>query len=143
MAAPLLLRVPATLHGFHDAAVALRGLLDRRTLDADLRYNVELTFEEVATNIIRHGSPKADIVVTLHLDGDEAVLTFEDDGVPFDPREQQPHPVPASLDETRIGGFGLVLVRSVSSRIEYARTDQDRNRLTLALRPAPDPGSGA
>ena len=89
---PHLLRFRATIAGLGEAAGALRDLLSMQHVDGDARYNVELAFEEVAANIIRHGHPAGDIAVAIRFD-DEIVLTFEDDGVPFDPRDQ-PAPVP-------------------------------------------------
>ena len=124
---------PGTLAGFEEAAAALRGLLDARQLYGAPRYNVELAFEEIATNIIRHGSPIADVELTIFFDHDEIVLTFEDDGVPFDPRRPPDPEMRTSIDEPSVGGFGLVLVRKISTRIAYERTSQCRNHLRLAI----------
>ena len=65
---------------------------------------------------------------------DQAVdLILEDDGVPFDPLRQPEPAVPESIDETQVGGLGLVLVRKLSTRMHYERTPQKRNRLTLSM----------
>lgn len=119
------------------AAVDLRGLLRARELADDVRYNVELAFEEIVSNIVRHGSPTGEIRVTIAFNG-EIVLTFEDDGVPFDPREQVKRSAPTSLDEAAAGGFGLLLVGKITTGIRYERTRQHLNQLTLTfpMRPA-------
>ena len=127
------LRFPATLTGFEESADALRRMLDEQGLQGPPRYNVELAFEEIAVNIVRHGHPRADIEVAVAFDDDATVLTFEDDGPPFDPREYPASALPNSLDEARVGGLGLVLVRKVATRLEYERTPQHRNRLTLSI----------
>ena len=52
------------------------------------RYYCELVFEEVVTNIIKHGytdDGEHDVEVWLDVRGDGIVLTFEDDGLPFNP----------------------------------------------------------
>lgn len=113
--------------------MALRECLDARGLHGAPRYNVELVFEEIATNIIRHGSPIGEVELALSFTEHEVVLTFEDDGVPFDPRLQPDPVIPSSLDEAPVGGRGLPLVRNVATRIEYARTPQSRNQLKLAI----------
>jgi serine/threonine-protein kinase RsbW len=115
------------------AAVALRELLDARHVDGDPRYNVELAFEEVAANIVRHGSPEGDVEVAIDLGDDEIVMTFEDDGVAFDPREQPAPATPTSIDDAQVGGLGIVLLRTISTRMDYARTPQGRNVLTIAI----------
>jgi anti-sigma regulatory factor (Ser/Thr protein kinase) len=128
-----LLRFPSTSAGFEAAARDLRALLDTRPLGVEPRYHVELAFEEIATNIVRHGSSTEDIEVTIDFGEDEVVLTFEDNGVPFDPREL-PEPVPPpSIDDAQSGGLGLVLVRKISKRLSYERTPQCRNNLTVAI----------
>src|SRR5262245_32205745 len=99
------LRFRATQGGFEGAAVSLRGVLDGMGLDAGVRYNVELAFEEIAGNIVRHGSPTSDIELSIALDSREIVLTFDDDGVPFDPREQPEPQIPKSIDDAVLGGL--------------------------------------
>ena len=127
------LRFPPTLAGFQAAGRALTSILESRDLDGGARHNVQLVFEEIATNIVRHGSASGDVEVGITLDDHEVVLTFEDDGKPFDPRTQPEPPAPSSLDDARIGGLGLVLVRKFSTRIDYERTPQSLNRLTVAI----------
>ena len=126
------LRFPPTLAGLDEAAATLRALIGRDVND-DARYNVELVFEEVAANIVRHGRPTGEIETAVQFDADEIVLTFEDDGVPFDPREHPDRAAPSSLDEAPVGGLGLVLLRKIVTRMTYERTAQKRNVLTLAI----------
>jgi serine/threonine-protein kinase RsbW len=127
------LRFSATVAGHADAAASLRQLLDARQLEDGPRYNVELAFEEITANIIRHGSPTGEVNVQLEFTEDEIILSFEDDGVPFDPREQPTPPAATSLEKAPIGGLGLVLVRKISTRMDYQRTAEERNHLTLAI----------
>ena len=127
------LRFPPTLAGLDAAATSLRQLLAARALNDGPRYNVELVVEEIAGNIIRHGRPTADVDLAISFDDDEIVLTFEDNGMPFDPREQTAPSFPESIETAQVGGLGLVLVRKVSTRIEYSRTTGGRNQLTLAV----------
>jgi anti-sigma regulatory factor (Ser/Thr protein kinase) len=126
------LRFPGTSAGFRDAVTALRLILDARTLHPGLRHDIELVFDEVATNIVNHGRPRGDVDVRIRF-GDETTLIFEDDGVAFDPRAQPPPPVVKRRKDLRIGGLGLVLVRDRSSRFDYERTADGRNRLTIGI----------
>ena len=137
------IRFPGTHPGFAQGFVQLRHALDAAALDAGTRYNCELIFEEIVDNIVSHGavgSRAPDVHVTLEQGDDSIALTFDDDGVPFDPCGL-PDPVPAkSLQEARIGGFGLMLVRHAASSLEYVRTAEDRNRLTVKVRRRTDRG---
>ena len=125
-------RLPATMSGLAEAGEALRAFLDTLTLDPSRRYQVELTFDEIAGNIVRHGQPVSSVELLIAVDDAEAVMTFVDDGVAFDPRAHDTRP-PAPSEHPQVGGLGLVLVKSYASRIEYERTRQHHNRLTLAI----------
>lgn len=126
------LRFAATTAGLADAVASLRALLDARALHPRHRHDVELVFEEVASNIVNHGKPSSLVEATLRFGGD-TVLTFEDDGVAFDPRRQPPPAAVTRASELRIGGLGLVIVRDLCARVDYVRTRNGRNRLTLAI----------
>jgi anti-sigma regulatory factor (Ser/Thr protein kinase) len=126
------LRFPGTLAGFTEAFSRLNGILDRGPIGGEARFHVELVFDEIAANIIRHAHPRGAIEVSLRL-GPEIVMTFEDDGVPFDPCAQPEPPVPTSLEGASPGGRGLLLVRTYCTRMDYLRTPQGRNRLTVAV----------
>src|SRR5262245_51323625 len=118
------LRFPATPAGLRQAADDIRRTLDASNLPARARYNVELIFDEIVANIIRHGgaAPAAEIEAEVELAAHEAILTFEDSGAPFDPREHPEPAPPRGLDDARVGGFGLMLVRKAAGHIDYERT---------------------
>jgi anti-sigma regulatory factor (Ser/Thr protein kinase) len=111
----------------------LRSFLDGVELAGPRRYQVELTFDEIAGNIIRHGLPATDIDVVVAVDAGEMVMTFEDDGVMFDPRAARTRPSDASLQHAPAGGLGIALVRRFATRFEYERTPRHRNRLSVAI----------
>ncbi len=114
----------------------LRSALDAESLDAATRYNTELVFEEVVANIIGHGAPDGralDVRVTLQACPDSIILTIDDNGVPFDPRGRADPLPPKSLAEARAGGFGLLLVRHAATSLDYLRTAEGQNRLTVRL----------
>ena len=129
---PPIIRFPSTLAGYEGAAGTLRHLLDAHALSTSARFNLELAFEEIAVNIIQHGAAH-DIEAAVAIEPRAVVLTFEDDGVPFDPLEQPSPELPSSIEEAQVGGLGLMLVRKIAARMTYERTEGDRNRLTVAI----------
>lgn len=126
------LRFPATTAGFADAVTALRTILDARSLSARHRHDVQLVFDEVATNIVKYGQSTGDVEATVRF-GDATTLIFEDDGIAFDPRAQPAPPAATRRADLRIGGLGLVIVRDLCTRVDYERTPDERNRLTLSI----------
>jgi serine/threonine-protein kinase RsbW len=130
------IRFPGTHAGFAEAFERFRQALDREPLQAATRYNAELVFEEIVANIVGHGARngrEADVRVFLEARPDSIVLIFDDDGVPFDPRHRPDPVMPKSLAEAKPGGFGLMLVRHAASSLDYVRTGEDRNRLTVSV----------
>ena len=127
------LAFPGTIAGLAEATSRLRDFLDGVSLPAARRHQVELVFDEIAGNIVRHGRPATGIVVVVGLDGSDLVLTFDDDGTPFDPRTHEPQPLGTDLANTRPGGLGLGLVRRFAARFEYELTPLRHNRLTVAI----------
>jgi anti-sigma regulatory factor (Ser/Thr protein kinase) len=126
-------------------------MLDAQQLDAAARYNAELVFEEIVANLVKHAAPadrELDVRVVLESHRDAVALIFEDDGKPFDPREHSVQERPNPYADGKIGGFGLTLVRRAARALEYVRTPEGRNRLTVkvprreaATPPSPAPGA--
>jgi serine/threonine-protein kinase RsbW len=102
-------------------------------LPADISFAIQLCLEEAVANIIMHGSPKdnqGEIVIEVERNGGTLVASIEDTGREFDP-SQAPSPLLASsLEEAKVGHFGIHLMRSFAGGMNYERRD-GRNRLTL------------
>jgi len=96
-------------------------------------YFANLAIEELLTNSIKYGyddSAEHVIEVDLQLSAGELVLTVTDDGRAFNPLELPEPDTNLPAEDLPIGGLGIHLLRKMSDRMEYARTD-GRNRLTL------------
>ncbi|MBO9512845.1 MAG: ATP-binding protein [Variovorax sp.] len=102
--------------------------------------NLDLCSTEVVTNIVTHAGGDGAQRIVLHLgwqDGDVA-LDVEDEGREFDIR-QVPEPVRATcLEDAKVGGWGIPMVRHFSDGLRY-RHEGGRNRLTLFFRAAAPP----
>ena len=125
-----------TKAGFAEAFAALRSRLDDELLAAATRYRVELVFEEIVANVVRHGGRGGEVpsvAVAVELGGDDVLMTIDDDGPPFDPSQREEPVSPTSLEDAEIGGLGLMMVRRAASAVAYERTAGDRNRLTVRI----------
>jgi serine/threonine-protein kinase RsbW len=97
---------------------------------------LDLCSTEIVTNIVAHGSADhAAHEIALRLDrrGNELALEIQDDGPAFDPRLVEELQPATSLEEARVGGWGIPLVRRFSDGLRYHRTE-GRNCLTLIFR---------
>lgn len=76
---------------------------------------------------------ESDVRVTLEVRPDSIMLTFDDNGVPFDPRAIPDPEPPKWLEEAKIGGFGVMLVRRAARSLDCRRTARGRNMLTVQV----------
>ena len=105
-------------------------------LPEDLAMDVTLALEEVFLNVIQHGyadTAEHEILVRLALETGAVTLTVEDDGVPFNPLDLPPPDLTLPVEQRRIGGLGIHLVRRVMDGVEYFREGK-HNRLVMRKR---------
>ena len=101
-------------------------------------YHVSLVLDELLTNIAAYGYLDQDrhhVCVSLSQEGDEIIMTVEDDALPFNILEA-PLPDVTLPPEDRakpVGGLGILLVRRLTDSIAYERRD-NKNILTLRKR---------
>ncbi len=97
-------------------------------------HSVNLAVEETVVNVINYGYKKGTRghidVSTKMVDGC-LEFTIEDWGMPFDPTKAKPADTTLNVEERPIGGLGIYLVSTIMDSMEYRRTDDGRNILTL------------
>lgn len=94
---------------------------------------INLALDELITNTVMHGfngvgDPHIDI--NLRIDGDSLLLRVRDNGARFDPTADTNPDLDSALEDRRIGGLGLHLVKSFANRVHYEYVDGE-NCLTL------------
>jgi len=135
---PLALRVPASPQGLQVLLAHLHDGLDQMGVEAERLQRAELVVDELCGNVLAHQSGLSqltlDVVATLTDDG--LALDVRDAGTAFDPTTVPPPDIDAPLAQRGIGGLGLHLVRSLSARLEYRRSE-GINHVRLLLLPDP------
>lgn len=132
---PLRLSLANELAEVERARQQVGELLAPHGLGRRTSYAVELVLEELLVNVISHAFPDNDpheIGLSVSVDSREVVITVDDDGIPFDPRQAPEPPVPATLEQATPGGLGIKLLRRYCSRIGYTRSE-GRNRVTAGI----------
>jgi anti-sigma regulatory factor (Ser/Thr protein kinase) len=111
-------------------------------LSADISFAIQLCLEEAVANIIMHGGGKDDrreIAIEVERNGGTLVARIEDTGREFDPTQVPAPLLASSLEQAKVGDFGIHLMRSFARGMYYERR-AGRNRLTLRFEePQPRP----
>lgn len=128
---PLALHIPGDLSRAPEVAAFIEAACDGWNLDARRAYALQLCAEEIFVNIAMHGGGEA-VQVKVALAGDATTqrLTFTDTGPAFDPTAAPPPAATPSLEDTTVGGRGLLLARRFCSGMDYVRQD-GLNRLEM------------
>ncbi len=132
------LRLPADLQYLHGLKNFILDYALRKGFDKRKRQQIELAADEILTNIMSYAYPeeKGDIRVICDSEEDGALLVqIIDTGVPFNPLEVDQPDVSLGLDERKVGGLGLFLVRRMVDGIRYQRQGGE-NILTFCKRKA-------
>lgn len=90
----------------------------------ELEQTLLLVCEEVFANIVNHGYCEAGeraIEIRIYHDPDRVMIEFKDDGLAFNPLQQQPPQLGLPVAEAPVGGLGLTLIRQLSDELNYHR----------------------
>ncbi len=92
-----------------------------------------IILDEICSNIVRY-SKATGFEVDIDLGGapDEVKLIFIDDGVAYDPLTHLDPDTTLPAAERKIGGLGIMMVKSMAKSVSYRR-GQDRNILLVTL----------
>ena len=116
----------------------LEGFIDKMAeendLDPSLAMSLNLALEEAVTNAIMYAYPqgtegKVELGAVVEA-GHRLTFTLADKGKPFDPTKVPEADISASLEERKIGGLGIHLVRSIMDSVSYKRLE-GKNVLTM------------
>ena len=104
-----------------------------RNLPEPMAFQFNLALDEILTNIISYGYLDQErhlIEIDLRREDGSLWVEIIDDGRPFDPLAAAAPDINASIEQRRIGGLGIHLVKTSMDAVAYRR-ESDRNHLTL------------
>jgi anti-sigma regulatory factor (Ser/Thr protein kinase) len=132
----LSVQLPLEPVGLEAGQARIAAFLEQGGASARIRYKVRLVLDEMIANLQLHGqyagTPETPRV-ELRWEGPCIVLCLEDSAAPFDPRSTPEPSGPPTLDDDRVGGLGLPLVRKMAEIRNYTRTADDRNRTEFLI----------
>ncbi len=96
------------------------------------RLKMHVVIDELLTNIISYAYPddqNHEIGIKIELSANELKVSMVDDGIPFNPLGLETPDTELSLEERKIGGLGIHIVRNMMDRVSYRRRI-DKNVIT-------------
>ncbi|WP_411833256.1 ATP-binding protein [Pseudoxanthomonas mexicana] len=130
--------VPGEYARLEDLNASLETVLQRHGIEPQVRGDVRLIVEELASNAIDHGgdvppSGHHELSVDIAIAGGLLKLEFRDTGAPFDPTRVPDPRLDADIEQRPLGGLGVYLIRNLAHDIGYRR-DGAYNVLSVSLR---------
>lgn len=137
MSGNLSLRIRTELEELRRIDDAVEKFGEEENWPPDLLFQVKLALEELAINVVNYAHDDDgdhEMEITLTSEADKLTIELSDDGRAFDPLADAPEPdLDATLEDRRIGGLGVHMVRSVMDELDYRRED-GKNHVTLIKR---------
>jgi len=99
----------------------ITGALSGEGADEGTVFSIKLATEELFTNMVKYNAGTGgEITIRINVDnGTLSVELIDYDVDPFDPATANESGVDEAIEDRRIGGLGLRLVRSVVDKISY------------------------
>lgn len=107
----------------------VNGLLAHTSCPTDVRRNIDVAIDDVCENIREYAydGNEGDFSVDISVGENYIDLTFTDEGMEFNPLEEDEGPLDG---EPSIGGLGIYLYKSIMDAVTYSRT-VNKNQLRL------------
>lgn len=96
-------------------------------------FDLHLVLDEIFTNIVHYGyedGGEHEVLIDVALEAGEVQVRIEDDAREFNPLERPDPDLGVPLEERKVGGLGIYLVRRLMDEVEYAR-EGGKNVLSL------------
>lgn len=100
---------------------------------AALEFTLRLVLEELVVNVVNYAYGEGGdgpLDITVENRDDAIAITLTDQGVPFNPLEQEAPDTDLPPEERPIGGLGIFLVREMMDNVSY-RYEDGHNILTV------------
>lgn len=92
---------------------------------------VQIITDEIYSNIASYSSAKR-AMITIENKKEKIILTFTDDGKPYNPLTAKEPDVTLSAEEREIGGLGIFMVKKMAAEVSYNHIDE-RNQLNVVI----------
>ena len=125
--------LPAVVDSIEKVTEFVNDRLQKSNIPQKIQTQIDVVIDELMSNVTKFAyrdGKNGDISVEMEVNEEEIAMTFRDSGVPFNPLEQADPDVNAPLEQRKIGGLGLFLVRKTMDKLNYVY-ENGQNVLTV------------
>lgn len=100
--------------------------LSRINNDENKLLKIDLLIEEIVVNIVNYGCKgmkNSFIDIMIDTSDEDIIIEISDNGIAFNPLEQEAPDISSGIEKRRPGGLGIFLVKQIAKEIQYARQD--------------------
>lgn len=110
------------------------GHLEDMEASEKVRMQVDVAVEELFVNIAKYAYASGEGMATISVDKDkenkQIIITFADNGKPYNPLKNSNPDITLSAEERSIGGVGIFIVKKCMDDVRYEYKD-NQNILTI------------
>ncbi len=106
-----------------------KEIVDSEKID----YQLRLVSEEALINIIKYAYDKGcgELKIDCEtINNDTIFIEISDTGTAFDPLQKEDPDITLPVEERRVGGLGIFIIKNIMDTVDYKRKD-GKNILTL------------
>ena len=126
--------VPATIENIPAVTEFVERQLEELNCSESAQVQIDIAIDELFSNIAKYAYDTEEGYATVRVEVLEdpmaVVITFIDEGVPYDPLDQEDPDITLSAEDREIGGLGLYMVKKSMDEISY-EYDDGRNILKI------------
>lgn len=115
--------VDAVVENLETVTIFVNEILDAFLCPAKIKMQMDIAIDELFTNISRYAYPdkvgQVTIKVQTFIDTNNICITFIDSGIPYNPLEEKAPNTTLSVEERKIGGLGIYMVKKSMDEMTY------------------------
>ena len=117
------IKLPARLENLGRWTEAVSECARKQGFDQKKMGKIELALEESLVNICNYSYPEepGDAEVSCKQDRDRFIIEIKDSGIPFDMTSLPAPDLTPNIEERKIGGLGIFLIKKMVDEVKYRR----------------------
>ena len=129
------LTLQASLEKLDEVLAFVEENMEKNECPMKVLMQVQIAVEEIFVNIAHYAYDSGQGMATIRVEvgGDplQVIITFIDQGVPYDPLKKEDPDITLSAEERKIGGLGIFMVKKSMDDVKYEYAD-GKNILTIS-----------